>query len=110
MSNISFNWEVTRVDEQFRSMSIKYTREGYQEYLIGTPLPSDDFPLEEVVKTYAPIGYWREEDRNVVVPYVGKKGSAEIDNDQSTVQVIETIEPNPFVEQNLNEDEETPNN
>lgn len=75
---IDYNYEILSVDESQNNMSVKFTSEGREDVIVGTPLPTEGVPLEDFLYPYAPIGYWLEKDRKVFVPQVGVSGQYSI--------------------------------
>lgn len=73
--SIVYNYEIVAVNEQARCMEIVYTSEGRQTQHIGARLPYAEETLETVVRMYAPIQYWLEQEMAVVVPEVGVTGT-----------------------------------
>ena len=74
MSNISYTYEIINVDAAARCMEIVYSAEGRQTLHIGARLPFAGEGLEDIVRMYAPVAYWREQETEVVVPEPGTSG------------------------------------
>lgn len=72
---ITYTYEILAVDEQARCMEVMYTSEGRQTQHIGARIPYEGEMLEEVIKMYAPVSFWIEQELNVVPPQVGAKGT-----------------------------------
>jgi hypothetical protein len=75
--NITYTYQITAVDQAARCMEIVYSSEGHQTMHIGARLPFEDESLEQVVRMYAPVRYWEEQQLAVVVPEVGVSGVLE---------------------------------
>lgn len=75
--NITYSYEITAVNQAARCMEIVYSAEGHQTLHIGARLPYEGEPLEQVVRMYAPVRYWEEQQLAVVVPEVGASGVLE---------------------------------
>lgn len=71
---ITYSYTVAAVDPAARCMEIVYESEGRQTMRIGARLPFVGEILEDVVRAYAPIRFWEEQELSVVVPQVGATG------------------------------------
>lgn len=98
--NITYTYQITAVDQAARCMEIVYSSEGHQTMHIGARLPFEGEPLEQVVRMYAPVRYWEEQQLAVVAPEVGATGVLEpipepipepADQIQPTVQGAQTL-------------------
>ena len=78
MSITNFNYTIFAVDEAARCMEIIYTAEGQQTMHIGARLPFEGESLEDVVMSFAPISFWKEQAASVVVPTVGITGTISV--------------------------------
>lgn len=76
---IDYNYEILSVDEEQNNMSVKFTSDGREDVIVGTPLPTEGMTLEDFLYPYAPIGYWLEKDRKVFVPQVGVSGQYSVE-------------------------------
>lgn len=72
---ITYTYEIIKVDAQARVMEVVYTSEGRQTMHIGARLPYVGETIESVVQMFSPVSYWREQEREVVVPAVGATGT-----------------------------------
>jgi hypothetical protein len=70
-----YNYEIIKVDEAARCMEVVYTSEGYQTMHIGARLPYEGETTEDIVKMYAPVRYWEEQNTPVVPVNVGQSGT-----------------------------------
>lgn len=73
--SIIYTYEIIAVDEAARCMEIVYSATGHQSMHIGARLPYEGESLQSVIEQYAPVAYWMEQKRAVLVPEVGKKGT-----------------------------------
>lgn len=95
--SIIYSFEIIAVNETARCMEIIYTAEGHQTLHIGARLPYEGETLEQIVRMYAPVRYWEEQQLNVVVPEVGVTGTLEPlpppepAADQPTVEGAQTL-------------------
>jgi hypothetical protein len=72
--NITYSYQIISVDEAARCMEVVYTAEGHQTMHIGARLPYEGETLESVIEQFAPVAYWQELQRPVLVPQVGTTG------------------------------------
>ena len=86
--NITFTYEIIKVDETARCMEVVYSAEGHQTMHIGARLPFEGESLESVIKAFAPVPLWIELATPVVAPQVGLTG---------------VVEPEPIPSQELDE-------
>lgn len=70
-----YSYEIIHVDAEAKCMEIVYKAEGHPTMHIGARLPYVGEDLEGVVQMYAPLEYWEELQREVIVPVVGSGGS-----------------------------------
>lgn len=73
--SIQYAYEIIKVDAAARCMEVVYSAVGHQTMHIGARLPFQGESLESVVAMYAPVAYWEEQKRPVVVPQVGASGT-----------------------------------
>lgn len=71
---MNYTYEIISVNQQAKCMEIVYRAEGRQPMHIGARLPFVNEPLENVVKQYAPIVMWEQEDLPLSIPTVGVTG------------------------------------
>lgn len=83
---INYNYEILSVNESQNNMSVKFTSEGREDVLVGTPLPTEGVSLEDFLFPYAPIGYWLEKDRRVFVPQVGVSGQYSVEEHEEKIK------------------------
>lgn len=72
--SITYSYQIISVDEAARCMEVVYTAEGHQTMHIGARLPFEGEALEAVISQFAPVAYWQELQRPVLVPQVGTTG------------------------------------
>ena len=75
--SITYTYTIIAVDETARCMEIVYSAEGHQTMHVGARLPYEGETLEQVISMYAPVPYWEEKTRAVVLPTVGVSGVVE---------------------------------
>ena len=75
MTNITFEYEIIRVDEGARCMEVVYRSEGRPTMNIGARLPFQGETLESIIQAFAPIQYWIELETPLDVPVVGTAGT-----------------------------------
>ena len=78
--SIEYAYEVTKVDTDAKCMEVVYTAEGYDSITVGTMLPYDDEPLENVIKAYAPIRQWIDSKRSFAQIVIGTSGAIKTSN------------------------------
>lgn len=71
---IPYSYEIVLVDEAARCMEVRYASEGRQTLHVGVRLPFEGESLQDVIQSFAPFGYWEEQERPVVAPEVGATG------------------------------------
>lgn len=74
--SITYTYEIAAVDEAARCMEVVYAADGHETMRIGVRLPFEGESLHAVIDQYAPVAYWLEQMRPVVVPQVGTTGVA----------------------------------
>jgi predicted DNA-binding protein (UPF0251 family) len=73
--SIVYTYEIVAVDEAARVMEVVYTAEGHPTQHVGARLPYEGESLEAVIGMYAPVAFWEEQKKEVVIPSVGLTGS-----------------------------------
>lgn len=91
--SIEYTYEIVRVDEPARCMEIVFTSAGRETTHIGARLPFEGEALEDVVKMYAPIRYWQDQERQMVAPAVGATGSLVYTDPEPTHLVATDAQP-----------------
>lgn len=72
--SIKFTYEIINVDEAARCMELRFEAAGYPTMHVGARLPYVGETLEAVAISFAPLAFWEESQKEVVVPSVGQKG------------------------------------
>lgn len=100
--SINYNYEIISVNETARCMEIVYTALGHQTMHISARLPYEDESVEAIIRMYAPIPYWIEQVKPVLIPVVGESGTINA-ADEERIALEEMQLPQPVVEgaQNL---------
>lgn len=75
MSNIAYTYEVINVNPQARAMEVVYTSPGRQTLHIGARMPYAGETIEQIAAMYAPVGYWLEQEAQIVDVPVGTSGT-----------------------------------
>jgi hypothetical protein len=73
--SIQYTYTIAKVDAEARCMEVVYSAAGHQTLHIGARLPYSGETLEAIISMYAPVAYWEEQKRQVVVPEVGLTGT-----------------------------------
>lgn len=95
--SINYNYEIVAVNEDARCMEVFYTASGHQPMHISARLPYEDESVELIIRMYAPISYWLEQIRPVLVPVVGASGAINAaDEEQAALEQMKL--PQPIVE------------
>lgn len=72
--SITYTYKIIAVDQAARCMEVVYEAEGHPTMHIGARLPFEGETLEAVIAQFAPVAYWQELQRPVVVPQIGATG------------------------------------
>lgn len=72
--SITYTYEIIAVDEAARCMEVVYRADGHQTMHVGARLPFEGEELSFVIQMYAPVPYWEEQMKPVIVPSVGTTG------------------------------------
>ena len=73
--NIEYTYTIISVDSELKTMEVVYSSEGHQTMHVGARLPYEGETLETIIDMHAPVSFWREQKKNVVVPEVGLQGT-----------------------------------
>jgi hypothetical protein len=73
---IDYSYKIISVDESARCMEVVYTSEGRKTMHISARLPFEGENLVDVIAMFAPVEYWLEQEKAVVVPSVGIVGES----------------------------------
>lgn len=87
---IDYSYEILSVDEEQNNMSVKFTSDGREEVIVGTPLPTEGMTLEDFLHPYAPVAHWLEKDRKVFVPQVGVSGQYSVEAYEEKIKQQQT--------------------
>lgn len=72
--SIQYTYQIVKVDAQAKTMEIIYNSPGRQTVYMGARLPYAGESVEGIVQMYAPVAYWLEQEREVIIPQVGAGG------------------------------------
>ncbi len=89
--SITYTYTIINVDAAARCMEIVYESEGRARQHIGARLPYEGESLESVVQMYAPVAYWLEQERPVVVPEIGVTGVIEPAQEPVAVELEQPV-------------------
>lgn len=76
---VQYAYNIISVNTEAKCMEVVYSADGYETTTVGTMLPYDDEPLENVIRAYAPIQQWVNSKRTYANPQVGTSGTIQID-------------------------------
>lgn len=71
----TYKYSVESVDKNAKCMEILYTADGHEPMRIGARLPYEHESLEDVVRMYAPVRFWEEQQFSVIDVSVGAAGT-----------------------------------
>lgn len=72
--SIIYTYEIISVDADARCMEVVYSAEGHKTMHIGARLPYEGESLDAVIRNFAPVNYWLEQQIPVVTPVIGTTG------------------------------------
>ncbi len=72
---IEYQWRVLESHAENRCMTVEYSSENRQTFVISTRLPTVDETLDDVIASFAPISAWLEAEKPVVAVQAGTSGS-----------------------------------
>ena len=72
---IEYTYKIISVDQQARCMEVVYSSPGRQTVHVGARLPYVGESVEDIIRMYSPVSYWREQEAEVIVPDVGISGN-----------------------------------
>jgi len=58
MINITYKYEIKKVDDISKIMEVEYSSLGYNNITVSMPLPYTDISVEDHIRTYAPLHHW----------------------------------------------------
>lgn len=58
MIPIAFEYKVISVDNGLKLMEVEYSAPTFENVVVSMPIPFDDFPLEDYMRSYAPVSTW----------------------------------------------------
>ena len=71
---LDYKYEIIEVLPEQNNMMVKFTSEGREDVITGTPLPTEGVALNDFLRPYAPIGHWLEKERVTYIPEIGHTG------------------------------------
>lgn len=78
MTEITYTYEIVRVDPENKVMDIQYTSPVHGSILVGARMPWEGETVEDIVRTYEPVRYWIEQTLNVAPVSAGAGGTIQI--------------------------------
>lgn len=75
MSDITYNYEIIKVDKQSKCMEVVYSSPGKPTLHIGARLPYVGETLDSIIQMYSPVRMWEEQEAQVQDVAVGLTGS-----------------------------------
>jgi hypothetical protein len=74
----AFTYTVVRVDAENDFMELNYSSEGLPDALVGARMPRGTQTVDDIARSYAPMGYWMNLLNPIVPVEVGSTGSVVI--------------------------------
>lgn len=78
MTEITYTYEIVRVDPQNKAMDIQYTSPQYGSILVGARMPWEGETVEDIVRAFEPVRYWIEQTLNVASVTAGLGGTIQV--------------------------------
>lgn len=72
--SFTYTYTIISVNNEARCMEVVYESPGKTKQHIGVRLPYEGESLDNIIKIYAPIRYWEEQELAVYFPTVGSTG------------------------------------
>jgi hypothetical protein len=72
--NIEYTYKITLVNDTLQYMEVEYSADGYDAITVGMPIPFNDIPLTEFIRTYAPTRIWENSTKTLQQVLVGATG------------------------------------
>jgi len=88
---IQYAYRILRVDAQAKTMEVKYDSPQFGVLHVFTRMPERAEPLENVIRQYAPIEYWREQTIEVDNVEVDTYGAIEYNTDPSVEDLAQSV-------------------
>lgn len=92
--SIAYTAKIVSKDVQFNNMTIEFSAEGYETITVGTPLPTVDQDLKDIIKAYAPVQQWLNSKKTLQDVEVGLTIDVSI-QDQTLPPVNQVVSPAP---------------
>lgn len=84
MTEITYNYEIVRVDPVNKAMDIQYTSSQYGSILVGARMPWEGETVEDIVRSFEPVRYWIEQTLNVAPVSAGAGGTVQVPTTPNT--------------------------
>lgn len=78
MTDITYTYEIVRVDPASKAMDIRYTSPQYGSVLVGARMPWEGETVEDIVRNFEPVRYWIEQTLGVVPVFAGQAGTVQV--------------------------------
>lgn len=88
---IQYAYRILRVDSQAKTMEVVYDSPQFGVLHVFTRMPGKGEPLENVIRQYAPIEYWREQIAEVDDVEVDTYGAIEYNTEPSVEDLAEVV-------------------
>ena len=102
---LDYKFEILEVVPEIDQMMVKFTSEGREDVITGTPLPTEGVSLNDFLRQYAPIGYWLDKERKTYVPEVGATGEHNVEEELAKQRELEIAMQVQNVEPTLSEEQ-----
>jgi hypothetical protein len=88
---IQYTYRILRVDEQAKTMEVKYDSPQFGVLHVFTRMPNKGEPLENVIRQYAPIEYWKEQIAEVDSVEVDTYGAINYSTEPSIEDITQAV-------------------
>lgn len=78
MTDITYTYEIVRVDPANKAMDIRYTSPQYGSVLVGARMPWEGETVEDIVRNFEPVRHWIEQTLGVVPVAAGQAGTVQV--------------------------------
>lgn len=78
MTDITYTYEIVRVDPTNKVMDIQYTSPVHGSILVGARMPWEGETTEDIVRNFEPVRYWVEQTLNVAPVVEGAGGTIQV--------------------------------
>jgi hypothetical protein len=71
---MKFSYEIVSVNENAKSMDVRFTADGHAPFLVGVPMPKVGEDIREIMAAFAPISMWQQRAAEVQSVTAGATG------------------------------------